>query len=323
MHVNSSSKLYREISTSEIQVLQEEHLNSRRIVSATALSGGLFNTTYLLELCDNTKLVLRLGPINQHLLMPFEHHVMLATAKTSELFQVHGIPTAHVIAYDETLTNIDRSYLLMEYISGKTLYVLEPSLREQCYLEAGLYTQRIHSIQGKRFGRLADIASGGGHDSWSAALNAEVQDYISYADRYGLFNTKVLSRIDTIYRKYAPILDEIATPYLTHGDLWPANIITDCTTTSDDYHIVAIIDTDRAMFGDPDFDFPAGHVPNEAFRTGYGGEITQNGNAVTRHKLYALLYSMLGCYALRIQHNQEQQRLRHRKQIDQLLQDLL
>lgn len=323
MYVNSSSRLYREINLKEIHTIQSKHFGSQRILSAKPLTGGLFNTTYLLELSDSTAVVLRLGPVNKHLLLPFEHHLMAASAWGAELFHQHGVPTAKVITYDETLDALDRAYLLMEYIPGKTLFDLEPSYRESCYHDAGVLTRRIHSIQGEKFGRLADIACGGGYDSWSDALIAEVNDYIIYAERSGLFDTDTLNRISVVYSKYSAELDEISLPLLSHGDLWPSNIITNDIAHNGNYRVAAIIDIDRAMFGDPEFDFPSGHVPNDTFRRGYGGEINQNGNAVIRHKLYALLYSMLGYYALNVQHAQVKQSLHHRKQIDQLLKELM
>lgn len=74
-----TSSLYRECSQEELAVLVAEALGTE-MRSARLLTGGMFNTTYLVETEGYGKVVLRLGPVNRHLLMPFEHRLMEAEA---------------------------------------------------------------------------------------------------------------------------------------------------------------------------------------------------------------------------------------------------
>ena len=72
-----SSSLYLELSQSELNCIVSKALCTE-MRSAQRMTGGLFNTTYLVETVKYGLVVLRLGPVNRHLLMPFEHRLMEA-----------------------------------------------------------------------------------------------------------------------------------------------------------------------------------------------------------------------------------------------------
>lgn len=63
-----------------------------------------------------------------------------------------------------------------------------------------------------------------------------------------------------------PLLAEITTPVLVHGDLWRGNVL----ISEDCEKVVAIIDGDRAVFRDPAFEFANPWITSEAFIAGYG-----------------------------------------------------
>ena len=56
------------------------------MTSACLLSGGLFNTTYRLETVTKTA-ILRLGPVNRHLLLPYERNLMAAEGDILQLMK--------------------------------------------------------------------------------------------------------------------------------------------------------------------------------------------------------------------------------------------
>lgn len=72
-----SSSLYLELTEKELTDIESASLQTC-VMSAKLLTGVLFNTTYLVETGNSGKVVLRAGPVNRHLLMPFEHHLMEA-----------------------------------------------------------------------------------------------------------------------------------------------------------------------------------------------------------------------------------------------------
>ena len=75
--MNTESSLFREISLEDIKNITYRHLGTREISQARLMEGGLFNTTYHL-ICgsDNRQVILRLCPVNRHLLLGFEEHMM-------------------------------------------------------------------------------------------------------------------------------------------------------------------------------------------------------------------------------------------------------
>ena len=124
------SSLYLEISDQELERLVSETL-SARLISARILTGGLFNTTYLLDICQKPgdisgqeggdgggaqRVVLRLGPVNRHLLMPFEHRLMEAETEVYALCETNGIPASQVLAVDTSKKLIDRDFMFVRYI---------------------------------------------------------------------------------------------------------------------------------------------------------------------------------------------------------------
>ncbi|MBQ8639039.1 MAG: hypothetical protein IJ468_07715 [Lachnospiraceae bacterium] len=79
-----SSFLYRELSSPELESLVSKALKTE-ILSSHLLTGGLFNTTYFVDTVKYGKTVLRIGPVNRHLLMPFEHRLMEAEEADREV----------------------------------------------------------------------------------------------------------------------------------------------------------------------------------------------------------------------------------------------
>ena len=75
------SHIYKELTRTEQEKVVAASL-STRIVHSRLLTGGLFNTTYLVETVDCGTVVLRVGPINTHLLLPFERNLMEAECHT-------------------------------------------------------------------------------------------------------------------------------------------------------------------------------------------------------------------------------------------------
>ncbi len=70
MDVNRASHLFQEASQEEIAALFHAALGEGDIRSSRLLSGGLFNTTYYVEYGpEHRRAVLRLGPVNRHLLL--------------------------------------------------------------------------------------------------------------------------------------------------------------------------------------------------------------------------------------------------------------
>lgn len=137
--MNKQSNLFQEISTEIIRDIFVNTLQEEIIWETALLDGGLFNTTYIVEYSSShKKAVLRLGPVNRHLLMGFEENLMNAEVYTYSICQTIGIPCSKVLACDTSKKIIDRDFMIVEYIPSVVMSKAElieetQTLRHQFY----------------------------------------------------------------------------------------------------------------------------------------------------------------------------------------------
>ena len=300
--MNTASNLYLELTEQELTAIVRKHFSPAVITEARLLSGGLFNTTYFFQLSDGLQIVLRLGPVNRPLLMLFEDHLMQAEAHVYTLCREAGIPVSQMLAVDTDRDVVDRNFMCVCYIPSAPLSRLEPSddLKNRLYQETGALTRKMHSITGPRYGRVSQSLTGGGYDSWKEASLAEIENWKVRAVPVGLYSPEELAAIDAVFSRHGHLLEEIQSPCLVHADLWAGNVL----IAGD--HVAAIIDTDRAIFGDRDFEFASGWMINDAFVDGYGSALSTDENSVIRRELYALIYSLLDGYVWLHQYNNKE-----------------
>jgi len=294
-----TSNLFRALSRPELDTLAAACFNAN-ILRSELLEGGMFNTTYLITLADGEKIVLRAGPVNRHLLIPFEENLMNAERHVYERCRAVGVPVPEVLACDTTKQLIDRDYMITAYINSTVLAKLgaDASAKQKIYHDVGRYAKQMHSVENDRFGRVSDVLRGGGYAKWSDCLQAEISCFTEKAAQTRLYSAKRLRRIEQIMPQYAQLLDEIEAPKLTHADLWDGNILVSGGDT-----VAAVIDADRAIYGDPEFEFAAGWITSDAFFQGYGQRPPQDDAQAIRQKIYQLLYRLLDSYIFLVQYN--------------------
>lgn len=101
---NQNKEVYKKISplTEKIaRAIVARHMPTTTLVETKPLTGGLFNTTNLLELSDGRKIVLRISPDDAKL-FSYEKHLMLAEKWVPELCEIQEIPVPEVIVVDDT-----------------------------------------------------------------------------------------------------------------------------------------------------------------------------------------------------------------------------
>lgn len=292
--------------------------------SARLLTGGMFNTTYLVETEGYGKVVLRLGPVNRHLLMPFEHRLMEAEAHVYALCAARGIPASEVLAMDGSKKRIDRDFMFVRYIPAQSMYgmALNPTDNERICRDIGMATAKLHAVTAPRFGRIAEVKNGGGFPTWSGALLHELDGWETVGRPAGIFTEVELAKIRRLFEKAAPCLDQIREPHLVHTDLWKGNIL--IRTAGGKPQFAAIIDADRALWGDPDFEFSSIRwaYAEKSFWAGYGPAPSQTDENRIRMGIYNLLNRLWNAYVYACEYNQpepaEGERAEARKQMEEL-----
>ena len=139
-------------------------------------------------------------------------------------------------------------------------------------------------------------------------VNAVLAD----AETFAVTLPRPVADIQEWFDARAPVLDEVTTPVLVHFDLWDGNILVESTAAG--HRIGALIDAERAFWGDPLADFVSlalfGDIEQDpAFLRGYragGGTATFDFAARQRLSLYrTYLYLIMWVEAVPRQASQE------------------
>lgn len=315
--MNTESSLYRYLSQQEMALIVKKHFHTDHY-SYYPITGGLFNTTYYLETGEG-RYVLRVGPVNRELLLAFELNLMEAEVFAYELCREIGVPVSEVVAWDDSKTLIDRDYMLVTYIDDSSP-LLEQKLpqeeKDRLYLEVGRYAAQIHSITSDFFGRV----KGKQFTCWSHFFEYELSDWREKVLKHKVYTEAEVEQIISVYEKYQELLDEVKAAHLLHTDLWEGNIL--IRKEKDQYQVAAIIDMDRAVFGDIDFEIASGWMINESFLKGYGKLPEETKNSSIRKLLYRIFYHILDSYFLKVEYNKTQDSLNTKKTVFELLQEL-
>lgn len=294
--MNTTWNLFKEISKQEIEYLFKESLGETYIAAYRLLNGGLFNTTYYVEYGQaRERAVLRLGPVNRHLLMGHEENLMSAEVYMCEKCCEQGIACSEILVCDTSKQLIDRDFMIVRYIPSVVMFEaqLTDLQKNDLYHTMGKYIAKIHQITGELFGYVSRIQQGIKFRLWSDALIFEVEDILKRLERYHAFSEVETEVIRKIFEESRTLLDEIHVPHLLHTDLWEGNVL----LAEETHEIAAIIDGDRAVWGDVDFEFANDWMKHPALLEGYGRELDDlDENRKKRIKLYQLFYALLELY---------------------------
>jgi fructosamine-3-kinase len=192
--------------------------------------------------------------------------------------------------------------------------------RADLYREVGKYVARMHNITSTMFGRVSRTIRDEGHSSWSLYLKQEIAEWKATVLGLRIFSEAEISSVEAVLERFTGLLDEITASHLVHADLWEGNILV--RQTSDSYAVAAIIDADRAIFGDPDFEFASPWMINSHFLEGYG-PVPGTTNSTIRKRIYRLIYHLLDAYIWLVQYNNQENSDENKKAALQLVDELL
>ena len=305
------SFLYKPLTDGELNAVITQSLHTG-IASSRLLTGGMFNTTYFIESTEGKKYVLRVGPVNRHLLVPYEHRLMEAEAHFYSLCKEKNIPVSNVVVCDTSKSIIDRDFMIVDFIESETLFAvpMDDKRMEKLAYEIGIEAAKMHGITGfgnsaPKFGRVAELADSPdkGFERWSDFLWDELMNWESVALPAQMFTPEEHETIRRIFSKEAPILDEITTPGLLHNDFWHANIL--IRFEGETPKLAAFIDADRCFFGDPDFENISLRwmLDCPSYWEGYGKPLATDDHAVRRRHLYNILTYLWHAYVFKCEYD--------------------
>ncbi|MFF5265007.1 phosphotransferase family protein [Actinomadura viridis] len=262
--------------------------SSARVVAAVELGGGLYNTTFRLELPDTGPVILRVAPEpgaqsrTERELMRGEYAALPFLAPLAPLLP-------RLLFADFSHQVIGRDYLVQSVLEGVPAPEgLASYPRERWggfYRQLGELTARVHALTGDRF--FGPVA-GPGYARWSDALIAGLADTAADLEDAGVDASDLRTGIAAADAGRS-VLDRVTVPRLTAGDLWVPNVM--LGPAAAEPRICGMWDIDRAWWADPASDwgvFQAACKPGtetDAFWDGYG-QLEQSRDAAWRSLIY-------------------------------------
>lgn len=262
------------------------------------LTDGMYNAAYLIELCDDQKLVLKVAPSDCIKVLRYEKEIMRAEVDVLRLIHAQTeAPVPEVFAYDTSRRLINNDYFLMSFVPGTGLHKLRAQLsaeeQQSIDFRVGEYLRQINQIQGPAFGYFAqpDHHFASWREAFHSMLTDLIQDGLDADVDLAVDPVDLLARLQPLL----PLLDEVKTPSLVHWDCWDGNIFVDQQTQK----ITGILDCERALWGDPlmEVNFGAFGVQPALVR-GYGVDLLAQPGAKERrafYNIYLWLVMMIEC----------------------------
>lgn len=167
----------------------------------------------------------------------------------------------------------------------------------------GAYAGKLHAISNDRFGFVSRILTESESLTWSECLIREIDELLLPLKQGQYFTQEEAEEITRIYAQNQAMLDEIQTPHLLHLDLWEGNVILSYERKKS--VIKAVIDGDRAVFGDVDFEWAAPWMNIPAIRRGAGieQEAFATPSRERRRQIYRIFYALMNCYIGAFEYN--------------------
>lgn len=283
----------------QLQAIIAKHFGSDTVIlQQTELHNGWFNTAYDLALSSGNNVILKVAPEAGVVTLTCEKNTMKSEVGILWFLRSQGVlPVPEVYAYNASFDLVPSEYFLMEKMEGEPYNLIRDAMsereREQIEYEMGRYNRQINEIQGRRFGGFFEDG-GNSYDTWREAFAAMMSDLLADGRELGVVLPAPYEAIEEEVDMQLQCLDVALEPRLLHWDLWNGNVFVK------EGHVNAIIDWERAFWGDPLFEFYFSHMENsEAFYQGYGRRF-DSPNELQRRKLYNfyldLLY-VIECYS--------------------------
>jgi aminoglycoside phosphotransferase (APT) family kinase protein len=260
---------------------------------AGELGDGWFNVAYRIRLRSGAQVVLKIAPPPDIEVMTYERGAMATELAALRLVRENTkVPVPEVDFADQSHELCDADYFFMSFIDADNLNNIRDALSRaeiDAYDEAlGATTRELNGIRAAAFGAL----TGPGESTWRAAFLRMLEELLEDGERRGVDLHFGYDAVRAAVTAHADSLDEVTEPRFVEWDLWPGN----CMVRGGE--IVAILDHERAFYGDPLMEFgfagsgSSAYGDSTAFIRGYGHAPFTEGER-TRRRLYNLHLSLV------------------------------
>jgi len=232
-----------------IQMVKKAFGEDTVLKGVKELKGGFFNTSYLLTLQDNRKIVLKISPPKDVRVMKYEKDILANEVYVlNRISKDLDIPVPKVLHYDTDKDIIETDYFFMDFVQGYALNDIYDELtenqRSSVSSELGIYAKKVTDIKSDYFGDI--LKKDKQFKTWSEAFLSMIKELLDDArdNRVKLIYDYI--DIYSMIEEHSEALDMVKEPALIHKDLWKGNIFVNPQTAK----IEGIIDYERAIYGD-------------------------------------------------------------------------
>ncbi len=253
---------------------------------------GKFNTSFYVEI-PGAPLVIRIAPPPDTELLFYERNMMAQEPELHSLLRERtSVPVPGIIAYDTGHDVVDRDFLLMECLPGRSLTEaggVSERFVNQVFRQVGVCLAEVHALRAGQYGYLGAHRCMEPQPTWWRAFRVMWNSLIADNLRCGGYSEEEASRLRRALERYRPAFDRDVPASLLHMDIWHQNILVD-----DAGRVTGVLDWDRALWGDPEIEFAVLDycgVSVPEFWEGYGRARPETPEAAIRQRFY-LLYEV-------------------------------
>lgn len=293
------SLLFTEISRKDLlAIIQQTFGYSLAIESFRPLSGGDFNTTYKVDLnAPPGSVILRAAPPpdKHHSLFSFELSLMEREREIISRVRDAGVRAPRVFNWTGPENILGRSIMISEFVAGESLSSQRLTKQQKNTLRQELKAEilKIRSIKNSQFGWAGQNDKR--FDQWYLFLLSLLSEIAQRNQENKIIPEWCVNLLESAVTDNQEIFEECQTPTLLHNDFHARNILID-----DAFTLSAIIDFDRAIFGDPEFEMGTSPLVNNILRS--ESTAVSSPSVMFRRRVYNLIWDMIDADMCRSQH---------------------
>lgn len=294
----------------QIERAVRPHLSSPCDLSITPISTGKFNTSYYVS-GTGIDWVIRIAPPRDAVFIFYERDMMRQEPGIhARLLANTSVPVPPIIAYDDSLTHLDRDFVIMERLPGHP--ISDVSCDYAAVLrQIGDYLAQTHGQTADTYGYIGEHRPMEPQTRWVDAFHIMWNKLIDGIVDVGHYDASESALFRDLLDKHITLFDRDVRSSLLHMDVWAENILVD-----DKSRVTGLIDWDRALWGDPEIEYAVLDycgISEPAFWEGYGAERDLSSEARTRQVFY-LLYELQKYIIIREGRDNDPVRARQYKQ---------
>lgn len=281
--MQSSTKV--EVSRDQLQAAVTAAFGaSVTLVGSQEFTDGWFNTIHGLELSDGRRIALKLAPKVGVPTLRYEADLLSTEVAVYRLLaKVEGVRVPQVWFHETTGDVLGLPFFVMDWINAPTYAKVKGQLSddERATIERhlGAMNRRLNAVIGPAFGALRE--AGFRSSRWSEVVLHLVAEVLADGRDKKTALPWPEDRILALIEGHRSILDQVREPRLVHWDLHDGNAFVEGTT------VQAIIDSDRALWGDPLMEvYFSALLGGENFIEGYGPGVADAPGALVRRAVY-------------------------------------